>query len=618
MEKKVTIDNLLEVATAVNDVLKTKASTSAVTTATNDLQTQIDAMQGQTRRFFVDFDVEFSTDTPTKTQTDAWLASCTPSLLPNVGDAFKNSNTTQSTYNHLFVYYVDPLDTDELILSDDGVDTVSTASASSLGVVRGAGDIEVDLNGDMFVKDEAIAGQVDKVTASYKVYGTDDEGKQVTYNVDDFGKVDTVNGISPDTSKNVQTDYVYATETEFEAAKANIPIGATVIKLYEYPESYAGFMAVPDYSRLEAITGLNDIGKTWVANRDGFVRLTISNQVISNAIFNINGTQVLNIVGTNDWEREETFCPIHKGDILSISGIAAHPTHDGYYVAYDAYFYPVRYVVTPNAASVIGKLTPAVAKFIGQPDYKNRESTNRITVSNGTWKVDRDGYVTVGVSTTAAAVEWLTLYINNVLVYRDVSRNAVSPDTIQTVVPVSKDDVITLGAQPEAGMFCYFIPPLTPPSLFVEGADLQSSTATGKVKIDPETKTMSVSGEIDTTGTYSINRPDLWAANVEINFGSGLYGRRATGTFTETTSGTINEIVLTPYTVVSLLNSGGWWNFGEGTRCMVNAPMGNSSAITYWSNLFIHTTEKTIKFRSVSGNNRTATTTYDIWITYTK
>jgi hypothetical protein len=46
----------------------------------------------------------------------------------------------------------DPNDTDELILSDDGVTAVSTASATSLGVVRAAGDVGVNSDGDMFLQ----------------------------------------------------------------------------------------------------------------------------------------------------------------------------------------------------------------------------------------------------------------------------------------------------------------------------------------------------------------------------------------------------------------------------------------------------------------------------------
>jgi hypothetical protein len=51
------------------------------------------------------------------------------------------------------------------------------------------------------------------------------------------GKVDSVNGIPPDENKNVQTDYIYLTEADFEAAKDSIPVGATVIKMYEYPDN---------------------------------------------------------------------------------------------------------------------------------------------------------------------------------------------------------------------------------------------------------------------------------------------------------------------------------------------------------------------------------------------
>jgi hypothetical protein len=54
---------------------------------------------------------------------------------------------------------------------------------------------------------------------------------------DRLGKINTVNGISPDTNKNVQTDYIYQTEADFEADKDNIPVGSTVIKMYEYPEN---------------------------------------------------------------------------------------------------------------------------------------------------------------------------------------------------------------------------------------------------------------------------------------------------------------------------------------------------------------------------------------------
>ena len=46
--------------------------------------------------------------------------------------------------------------------------------------------------------------KVDKTSNSNQVYGTDENGEQTTYNKEDFGKVDTVNGIQADGNKNVE------------------------------------------------------------------------------------------------------------------------------------------------------------------------------------------------------------------------------------------------------------------------------------------------------------------------------------------------------------------------------------------------------------------------------
>lgn len=48
--------------------------------------------------------------------------------------------------------------------------------------------------------------KVDKVDTADKVYGTDSNGDQTTYDKNDFGKVDTVNNVTPDANKNVQLD----------------------------------------------------------------------------------------------------------------------------------------------------------------------------------------------------------------------------------------------------------------------------------------------------------------------------------------------------------------------------------------------------------------------------
>jgi hypothetical protein len=61
--------------------------------------------------------------------------------------------------------------------------------------------------------------------------------------------------------------------------------------------------------------------------------------------------------------------------------------------------------------------------------------------------------------------------------------------------------------------------------------EIQSSSDIGKVKVDDTAKTMTVSGETAVSGgvVYSINRPDKWIANTELDFGGGLYGYLRTG-----------------------------------------------------------------------------------------
>jgi hypothetical protein len=192
---------------------------------------------------------------------------------------------------------------------DNGLDSVSVASNTSLGVVKGSEtdmQVSVGLDGKMSVnglstalgnkedsankttaiRDESEADntryptekairteldkKVDKTDDENQVYGTDENGEQTTYGVNSFGKVDTVNGISPDTDKNVKTDYVYETEAAFEADKDNIPIGATVIKLYEYPDNIAVFVPFPDYVKIEKVNRISANNGTWTADRTGY------------------------------------------------------------------------------------------------------------------------------------------------------------------------------------------------------------------------------------------------------------------------------------------------------------------------------------------------------------
>jgi hypothetical protein len=77
------------------------------------------------------------------------------------------------------------------------------------------------------------------------------------------------------------------------------------------------------------------------------------------------------------------------------------------------------------------------------------------------------------------------------------------------------------------------------PYIIANKGALVSSDDMGKVKIDADDGTMSISGEVGTVNgiTYSINRPDLWPNGIEIDFGNNLYGMRKEGTISVTAGG---------------------------------------------------------------------------------
>jgi hypothetical protein len=303
-------------------------------------------------------------------------------------------------------------------------------------------------------------------------------------------------------------------------------------------------------------------------------------------------------------------------------------------VDYRAYFFPVKYVITQNAVTVLKKYTPYAGILMGQPDYANIETVNRISVTNATWTVDRDGYINVGVRRQNSTLmnEWINLYIDEKLVYSDFDRtnNTQSPDRYSNVLPVSKGDVIRIEAGPgtaaETLIYCYYIPPKAVPNLFVEGADLQTSSDIGKVNINPDDKTMTVNGEIG-TGTngiqYLINRPDLWANGVEIDFGNGLYGMRRAGTIPGTiAAGTVDTQVLltvSDYTAFVLRNYGGSWDSGDGCLHAMIGLTNTTSFTSSWSSIwFVHTlTPAQLQLRTQAGAVRT-NSPYDVWITYKK
>lgn len=105
-----------------------------------------------------------------------------------------------------------------------------------------------------------------------------------------------------------------------------------------------------------------------------------------------------------------------------------------------------------NIEDIVAKLTSII---IGPPDYANIESSNRITVNNGTWTVDRNGYVKISANfSTAFDNVACFVYINDreICLWEQVA-------FMTEVLQVRKGDIIRINMSStiyDGG--CYFIP----------------------------------------------------------------------------------------------------------------------------------------------------------------
>lgn len=100
--------------------------------------------------------------------------------------------------------------------------------------------------------------KVDKTTTSNQVYGTDANGNQTTYNKEDFGKVDTVNGVQADANKNVKITgeeiQVYSDETIEHEYKTAV----TIKQAFDTFQYYMEQLARTVYNRIRPYV-VNDI-----------------------------------------------------------------------------------------------------------------------------------------------------------------------------------------------------------------------------------------------------------------------------------------------------------------------------------------------------------------------
>ena len=113
-----------------------------------------------------------------------------------------------------------------------------------------------------------------------------------------------------------------------------------------------------------------------------------------------------------------------------------------------------------------------------------------------------------------------------------------------------------------------------------------------------------------------MNKPNTWVAGQEYDFGDGIYGQRFTGSVTHTATNTYKDITLLTTRPSTLISSGGNWYRGTNNFTMTigQTAMKNSNDIIFGSFVYAGPAGLCVRFF----NNDPMTSTYDIWVKYTK
>jgi hypothetical protein len=131
--------------------------------------------------------------------------------------------------------------------------------------------------------------------------------------------------------------------------------------------------------------------------------------------------------------------------------------------------------------------------FMGPPDITKTETIDRITAVGGSWVSDRTGYMYLGaMGGNGGGPDWR-------LDGKPISRygGQSSKVWVNGYYPIVKGQMLSLGytnTSEASYIESKFCPAMWMLPVFVTGTDLQSSTDPGKVDIDPDTKTMAVTG----------------------------------------------------------------------------------------------------------------------------
>jgi hypothetical protein len=266
------------------------------------------------------------------------------------------------------------------------------------------------------------------------------------------------------------------------------------------PESTLPNMCVPDSANKETINRISTNGGTWTADRSGFVVCQLYADSITSGTESVQVTVWINnkrIVddAITDMPRVRFATepiPVKTGDVVKLQVVSPQTITWDYYTCY---FIPPIFVEA---------LAPVIAEnfmnYMCVPDYANLDSASKITAIDGTWTVDRVGFVQLHLYAGASATNCYWSINSKSISHLEQLAN--SPQVNKMIVPVKIGDIIKLnkiaGTTPTQ-IYCYFIPPLfVAKSAPVEGV---SDTRQGYITINNDL-TMSLNKPVNITTAF--------------------------------------------------------------------------------------------------------------------
>lgn len=342
-----------------------------------------------------------------------------------------------------------------------------------------------------------------------------------------------------------------------------------------------------DKSNVGMSSNLNDTVTNHVTNVDSTIVPTGTK-----INFNNNASNIFPSTLDHDWAFKFTTRPTNTSVLYCIKYETTHKIFFGDQTTYKV--------------TVPFNLTTLVHKF-ARWTLDSANAIDDISLINGNDLVaPMDGYYLISassgfISDGAQDIEFFQQdwYVNNVQISSNRQYTGSNRDTTSTLGGnvlfrrLNKGDKVQLG-------------------IYQGGHSLQISG----------TVTMSLVNTLNENKVLELmNKPNLWVAGQEYDFGDGIYGQRFTGNVTPAAANKAKEILLTSTIYSNIIESGGMWNRGKGKFSL---PIGGISSTTGSIELMSSIYTKNNVGGTTSGlyaaflDNGVSTTTYDIWVKYTK